>query len=387
MLRFLLPPLLLAPALFAQTPDLTLPVADRPLEGAWADLRLAPDAFAGDPAREEAVVDLVEAWTVDSTYRRKTERHQMTGAALFRVFGVRWKTVRHTRERVVGQVARQSISGKERFTEYDVNFDLVPHRPRSLEVVYAGYAAREPMFKARRAVTPGEPPYVPPGPGIDPQPYRIHVECTPARGLRDALDSAFYPTRRPHDLATHPNVGRAHPVIGVYGPLVLDCNHSCWPEIHPYEWIWWRTGPSAEGAPPAWSVGLLRDVSNRMKHWSHAPREGAVSLPFAVAFGEGGEAVLRLEAGPRSPFHPPGLQRWPLPERAFPVAGRHLVGLDHPALAGRRLALETDAAWPLDAAAWWVEDLAWDAGAGRLHGRIVVAAAVRDALTFRLLMP
>jgi hypothetical protein len=186
-------------------------------------------------------------------------------------------------------------------------------------VVYAGYAEREPMFKARKKVKPGQPPYVPPGPGDDAETiarYRIHVECTPYRDFRPALDSAFYPVLSRRPLSSHPSFDSDHPALGVYGPLILDCNHSCGPEIHPYEWIWWRQAPPKPGDEAIWHVGFLRDVSNRFKHWSKSPRIGRLQIP--LAFYERSDTVeVRFEHGPRADFDTSGLHRMDLPETSW----------------------------------------------------------------------
>lgn len=368
-----------------------LPVRVGSLDAAWLDLRAAAEQLYADPQREEAVLDLLQASTVDSVYARKRARHRVVGGALLPYFGVRWKTVRYTREQVVGQVVKQSISGKERFTEYDVNFNLVPHLPRSLEVVHAAYADQQGMFKARKKVRkaggPDAPPYIKPVPDADPTPYKIHVEVTPMRDLRDTLHEVFYPTRGGLPLVEHPNIQRSNPVFGVYGPMVLDCNHKCHPEIHPYEWIWWRRAPKQEGGSAVWSLGFLRDVSNRMKHWSSAPREGAVRIPVVLDFGQQDALSIRLEAGPRSGFSAEGLWRWPLPASAAAVRGQSTWSFEHPALSGKTLELVSDQELPIAAAWWWMEDAVWDADRGLLRAYLVLALSVEDAFTGWLHVP
>ena len=397
LLRCLVPlalmPALLSPiGLMAQQPTsavnrLVVPVEDGALPSIWQDLLRPAGEWMDDPAAEERLIDLVQAQTVDSIYDRKTERHQFVGAAMFRVFGIRWVSVRQTREQIVGQVQSQHITRKEHFTEYDVNFDIVPHLPRSLDVVYAGYMAQAALFKARKKVTPGEPPYIPPGEASSTEAYEIHVECTPLRELRDTLDAVFYPTLHPHSLADHPNVGRAKPVFGVYGPLVSDCNHSCWPEIHPYDWIWWRHPPSPQGAGARWSIGFLRDASNRMPHWAPNPREGGIRIPVVLDYNNRANLTIRLQTGPGSAFSAEGLSRWPVPADAMAVRGTHTLSFDHPALDGKTLQLASDVPLPLTAAAWWLEDLRYDADRGMLHGMLHLAISTEAAFTGWLQVP
>jgi hypothetical protein len=375
----------------ADDPANALQVSEGRIDGSWLDLHTPAAELYADPKREEGVIDLVRARTVDSTYERKRARHRVVGGAMLPYLGVRWKTVRYTREQVVGQVVKQSISGKERFTEYDVNFNIIPHRQRSLDVVYAAYADQEPMFKARKKVKQAggadAPPYVPPTQDLDPSPYKIHVEVTPMRDLRDTLHQVFYPTRGGLSLEAHPNIQRPNPVFGVYGPMVLDCNHKCHPEIHPYEWIWWRHAPESRGASSRWSIGLLRDVSNRMKHWSYAPREGAIRIPVLLDVGREDVLELRLEPGPRSAFSAEGLWRWPLPEQARAIRGTTEWALEHPALSGKRVRLISEVELPIAAAWWWLEDAVYDPSQGLLRAYLVMALSTEDAFTGWLSVP
>ena len=363
-----------------------VPIGDAPV--GYSNLLSANrQAVNSDLVLAESLIDLVSAYTIDSVYKRKTERHQFVGAAMFRVFGIRWQTVRNTREKIVGTVRKTSITGKEHFTEYDVNFDVVPHLMRSREVVYAGYQVREPMFKARKKVKPGQPPYIPPTPDQSMEimdTYDIHVECTPLRELRGALDSAFYPVEGVRNLSTHPSFSTDHPAIGIYGPLVLDCNNSCWPEIHPYEWIWWRNAPISIGEEATWHIGFFRDASNRFVHWSSSPRTGQIELPMAFNASQD-SVVLNFTHGPRTEFDTSDLHQLAIPtehwdltelrrEFTLELADGHVI----------RLIVLSDSPLPVDGLQYWFRDWAYDARQGMITGKLCIAAGIADVFTTAL---
>ena len=69
--------------------------------------------------------------------------------------------------------------------------------------------------------------------------------------------------------------------MGFYGASCLDCNHNCHPEIHPYEWIWWMNLHGTAPKDKIWMLGMLKDGSNRFHHWSHNPKTGKTTVPFA----------------------------------------------------------------------------------------------------------
>ena len=245
------------------------------------------EAIQQNHVLNEKIIDLVDIYTIDSTYKRKTEVHRSYFFPIIRLFGVRWKTIKYTREKFVGTVSGASIPRKdaEHFTEYDVNFNLVPHLPGYLKLSHEAYLAQQKMFKSRKKTKGKEDkaPYILPSVEADTNNYQIHCECTPNSDSRTTLNNEFYPTIAPMSLEKHPNFGERHPTIGLYGPYILDCNHRCHPEIHPYEWYWWYdVNPQKQHSKNkrSWFIGFFRDVSNRFKHWSSSPRVGELSVPF-----------------------------------------------------------------------------------------------------------
>lgn len=243
-----------------------------------------------NPVLNETALDLVDVYLVDSAYKRRSERHRlfMVGA-IIRIFGYRWQTIDRRRIKFIGTINKERIPGRDsdRFTEYDVNYDIYPHLPHYIDVALEGWQARLTTVKGRKAAPKDNrdnPPYVAPDSTTDLTKYRLHSELTPHVDSRDALNAFFYPTVAPMHLARHPNFLESKPSVGVYGNFVLDCNHRCHPEIHPYEVLWWldvnRNQGQLDVHEKTWHVGLLRDVSNRFKHWSSSPRTGEIAIPF-----------------------------------------------------------------------------------------------------------
>ena len=348
----------------------------------YAELVSPETEVRKDEILNEKLVNLVDCWTVDSTYSRKTERHQFFGAAPLRWFGIRWKTVRYTREKFVGTVIKTSISNKERFTEYDVNFNLAPHLPEHRMRSHDAYQAQASMAKARKAVKDGQAPYVLPEEGMSAEPYKVHVEITPKRELRPNLHHSFYPTARGGAFGDHPNVGDLDPAIGVYGPLILDCNHKCHPEIHPYEWIWWmdvneQESGNQQAGDQTWHVGFMKDASNRFIHWSSNPRTGQISIPFA--FDSKGKAFSIEIAHLLFTDFADGLELMELPEDVLDVSKENYrFELNDQNLKGKSLEVHFSYPLPTEGYRWWIDGLVLDRSSGLLTGDLHIALSVEE---------
>jgi CpeT protein len=208
------------------------------------------------------------------------------GGGLIRVLGFRWKSVNQTRQKMVGWVNKHYLHGmndEAQFTEYDINYDLIPSLDRYKDLAYYAYQEQFGMKKAKKKKEKGNVPFIYPPDDADMTKYRFHCENTPALDFRTQLNTMFFPVHRNNDLSKHPNFMNPHPVMGMYGILVLDCNHGCHPEIHPYEWVWWLNLTEEK---TTWNVGFLRDVSNRFKHWSTKRRTGEINVPFTFSLDE-----------------------------------------------------------------------------------------------------
>ena len=347
------------------------------------------DTIREDDVLNEQLLDLVKPYTIDSTYKRKTERHQMFGAAIFRWFGIRWKTIRYTREKYVGTVSRVSISSKELFTEYDVNFDVVPHLKTYIDLSYEAHMAQYKMSKSRKTrkrVGEGNPPFVYPDENTNLKPYKIHCEVTPLRAARVSLNEKFYPTVNANSIETHINFGQKQPSLGLYGPYILDCNHTCHPEIHPYEWIWWLDlNPNKTKAKKEriWWVGFLRDASKRFVHWSTTPRVGEISIPFIIkATADTAEINMAHQVFTgfdKEAFNklslPAGLSNFNFTEKVFTLKGE---GLNIP------IKFTTNHPITAEGIAFYFDELNYDKETGYISGKLNLAMAVNDVYTTRV---
>ena len=96
----------------------------------------------------------------------------------------------------------------------------------------------------------------------------VLLDCPPNSGLNNCLHVEIDPPRGVRNKVWGP--GKLSPVkdqpVCVHGPWVRDCDHGCWPEIHPTERIWWRHSvPGFE----QFILMLIQDASGRFEHRSN----------------------------------------------------------------------------------------------------------------------
>ena len=276
-------------------------------------LRISNDSISANDQLNEEIVDLVEAVERDTTTNGKWTTHQ---SILFnwvvRSLGYWWETIDGKRYKFVGtnkDLLNLQHTEDDYLTEHDVNFNLLPHTKKYQEMMMLGYRAQLSKSKAKDKDRT-KPPYIWP---VDStlQQYRLHCELTPPKILRESLSELFYPCLPGPNLDSHPNFCDPKPTMGMYGPFVLDCNHTCHPEIHPYEWLWWLDlGKEINIEFPfekVWLLGLMRESSNRFNKWSHLPRVGTISIPFI--FNTASAAEINIEHLVMSEFLPNGINK------------------------------------------------------------------------------
>lgn len=353
-------------------------------------LRESNSAIAHDDILNERIVDLVKASERDTVVRRKWTTHQ---SGLFNWFvkgiGYWWQAIDGKRYKFVGttkDLLNLQPNEDDFLTEHDINFNLLPHLPHYQEMMMRGYYTQLSTKKARDKNI-SKPPYTWPTDSTLQQ-YRLHCELTPPKRLRDSLNVLFYPCLPGPNLDKHPNFCDPHPTMGMYGMFVMDCNHSCHPEIHPYEWLWWlnlglgeeRIGQNEK----IWVAGLMRESSNRFLSWSRRPRVGTISIPFLFKRSE--EALIRIEHLVVSKLKPKGVNKMhSLPEKMESFnASSFQAEISLPDGAGFPIHIENSRTWNSGGLNWWLSDLGTDAKGEWVWGRFNILASVRDCWTGRI---
>ncbi len=262
------------------------------------------NSISTDDTLNEKILDLVNPILADSVIERKKQHHKIFGIGLLiHVFGgFNWRAVDMKKQKFVGTVIRNTRSSKERYTEYDINFDLAFHLHKYLLQQFVAFdlqksIGKQDYRKGNYIKDYSAPPFVRDTNMIDIKMYKLHCELTPSGSFREQLNEKFYPTLHDgRDLKDHPNFGTEYPSLGFYGTWCLDCNHSCHPELHPYEWIWWlHTEEKDSTKNREWLLGLFHESSNRMKKWSTSPETGSIAIPFVIENASDTNQVLKIK--------------------------------------------------------------------------------------------
>lgn len=384
MKQFLILVLVSIPSLFFAQEVLSVKVSK--LDNAALEHLNESTYFKENTYQNHVAVDLVEAYTVDSTFTRKFERHRVVGGGLIRLLGYSWKAVSLTRQKIVGWVNRtylHDINSAAQFTEYDINYDLIPTLPKYVDLAYDSYQLQFNMKKSKKKDQEGQAPFIYPAAGADMTNYRFHCENTPASKFRSLLNTVFYPVHRNNNLTKHHNFKDEHPVMGMYGVLTLDCNHNCHPEIHPYEWIWWLNLTEERSS---WNIGFMRDVSNRFKHWSTSPRTGQITLPFNFPL-DAENWTLEFDHQLFSNFNEEGFLDLVL-DASYQDFGalERTYTFDHPLLKGRTLTVKSNLLIPYKSIQYALANLKIDESANSLSGQVKLVMSIEDLYTGELKM-
>jgi hypothetical protein len=302
------------------------------------------------------------------------------------LLGYRWKAVAQTREKIVGWVNKSylhDINKEAQFTEYDINYDLIPSLLKYIDVAYDTYQMQFGMKKSKKKKFEGQAPFIYPTEETDMTKYRFHCENTPAKNFRSLLNTLFFPVHRNNDLTKHHNFKEAHPVMGMYGILTLDCNHSCHPEIHPYEWIWWLNLTEEK---TSWNIGFIRDVSNRFKHWSTSPRTGQITLPFSFPLNAE-NWTLEFDHQLFSNFSEEGFSDLNL-DNSYHDFGTlaQTYSFNHPSLNGRTLSVKSNMIIPYQSIQYALDNLIIDETSNTLSGQVKLAMSINDVYAAELKM-
>ncbi len=357
-------------------------------------LRLSNDSISNSDILNEEIVDMVKVRERDEKVPTWYTTHQGYGLGWFiRTIGFWWQAVDRHRYKFVG-TNRHNLGmpgEKDELTEHDINFNIIPHLPQYLNFVYRGRQAQikhKYNFKRARHADTSKPPFVPPTLQTA-EVYDLHCELTPPKKMRDSVDFLFYPCVHGDNLDKHPNFCDAKPTVGLYGVFVLDCNHSCHPEIHPYEWLWWLRVTDVEKANnnfnKEWMLGFFRESSNRFILWSQRPRVGTISVPFIFKTDET-NSYLQLNHLVTGKFRPAGIGRI----KGMPDNTSRFNFNDTTIqiqLANNQtfpLKLRTNRIINTPALRWWLSDLHTDADNKWIWGYLNIVVSVRDGYTARL---
>mgnify|MGYP001185015795 CR=1 FL=1 len=251
-------------------------------------IRLSNGEIRLNDTINEHLIDLVSVSVHDSIITKKKQHHRLflVGWAIHAFGGYNWRAIDLKKQKIVGTVERSSRSNEEQFSEHDVNFDVYFNTQKYLQTAFRGYdrsaeIKRQDIRRGKHLKNYTIAPYKRDSATLDKFLYRIHAELTPPDAFRQQLNLLFYPVYHNQSLATHPNIEDPKPSIGFYGLYCTDCNHSCSPELHPYEWIWWLKTTDSLSADKQWFAGLFHESSNRFPDWSTSPKIGTIAIPFS----------------------------------------------------------------------------------------------------------
>jgi hypothetical protein len=220
--------------------------------------------------------------------------------------------------------------------------------------------------------------------------YDLHCELTPPKKMRDSVNAYFYPCMHGCNLDRHPNFYDMKPTVGLYGVFVLDCNHACHPEIHPYEWLWWMKTTAEDRANnnfnKNWMLGFFKESSNRFILWSRPPRVGTISIPFIFKTSES-TSYLKLHHVVTGKFKPKGIakikDRIPANTHEFNFSDT-LIKLQLSENKSFPLHLTTNKIIATPALQWWFSDVQTDEQNNWVWGYFNIVVSVKDGYTGKL---
>ncbi len=367
---------------------LTLPVTNvAAIDSVFLKLQTNNIEIRNDSILNEQLLDLVRIKEADSVLTKRTQRHRSGFGWLLAPFGIHWRAITMNRVKYVGTAKRDiGNPSKPEYTEYDINIDVMAHTPKYMALVWQGQQRQKEVNKKNlNGKDPNKPPFIEPRLETA-QYYRIHCELTPPNQYRDQITELFYPVTDHKGFAGHHNFGESRPTLGVYGPFVLDCNHNCHIEIHPYDWLWWLDVNPAKDSlanEKRWLVGLQREGSNRFHKWATSPRVGLVSVPFLFAIDEANPTIL-IEHLLHNDFVPEALQNLPeLPADALDMNFTEMtVSLTNQLKDDKTLTIRTNQPIDSEGLRMWLSEVETD---GQwIKGYVNIAVSVKDIFTARV---
>ncbi len=328
--------------------------------------------------QNEILVDLVEPFEQDKPLSKRKQWHRVGPLVIpLLMGGYNWRAVYMDRQKFVGTAkGKFGMSHKEHLSEYDITFNLEASLPHYKEKYYEAVRKQVKTLKGKKAkkeLASVE--------GVIDSMRRKHFHCelTPHRDFRPHLHQSFFPTERPTNIKEHSNFGELRPTMGVYGVIALDCNHSCHPEIHPAEWIWWLdvNPEKPDNHSKRWVAGLFHEGSNRFKQWARAPRIGTIAIPFLFR-KDNVRKHLYLNPTVVGPFEPAGMQMLQLP----PAANGMNFSVCNVQAGEQQIVVYNNQPLQSPAAKWWLSDV--QTNDEWIWGFFNVAISTKKVFTFKL---
>ncbi|MFC2175563.1 hypothetical protein ACFLR1_01165 [Bacteroidota bacterium] len=352
----------------------------------WLLLTKTRQFISDNDSLNEELVDLVKVFSADSVLPTKTQRHRVAEFGWFiSMLGYKWKAINMTKQKFVGTERNhvQVPGGPPQFTEYDVNFNLIPHTRRYIDMVWIAFKQQREKNRFKRIKNFDEAPWVYPETLENINRYRMHCEITPPVYARAMLNEKFYPCISPNSSAEHFNLGTDHATFGMYGPYVADFNHTGHAEIHPYDWIWWYdTHPQRlEEQSQTWYFGFMKEASNRFRGWykKKEPRVGQISVPFVFDLNKD-TLKITLEHLVHDLFSEAGLQKLAgVPEEASDLYfSEKNFDFENPELSGKSVLFQTSNPIKQAGLKTWFSDLNLDRNQNLITGYLNLAVSVRQ---------
>jgi hypothetical protein len=175
--------------------------------------------------------------------------------------------------------------------------------------------------------------------------------------------------------------------MGFYGANCLDCNHNCHPEIHPYEWVWWMNLHNGDESAKTWLLGLFYEGSNRFRHWSHNPKTGTTTIPFAFKIKDGTnhEPGIEIEHLVFNYFVDSNLTKLHLPDTLIGTKNKDcIVTITDENGRVFPVHLTFNSALLTDGLKYWFSNVNWDEQLHILSGYLNMGLSVEDLYTTRI---
>jgi hypothetical protein len=370
-----------------------------PTPKAFRNLLLTNQQIEYNDTINEEIIDLVNPVVLDSILDRKKEHHELflLGWFIHAFGGYDWREVKMVKQKFVGTAHDDGRSSEDEFTEYDINFTLHFHLNKYLYQSFDAYDQQAHIHRQdiRSKLYPRRhkprnyavPPFVRDTNNLNANMYGVHCEVTPPIAFRSMINYLFYPVFPGINIDRHPNFMGTHPSMGFYGASCLDCNHSCHPEIHPYEWLWWMNLHSGSPKDKVFLLGMLKDASNRFHQWSHNPKTGKATVPFAFEVKDTAATgrIITIEHLVFGKFIDSNLTKMGLPANTFNTDQRSVqVTLAD----GKGVNIPITVMFPNQmigaGVRYWVTDVNWDAQNHILSGLLNLATSVQDLYMTRV---